>query len=650
MNFPQFAFNNVRRNGRSYFAYFVSSAFMVMIFFTYAVFIYHPEITQTPMGKMTRTGMQFAEYVIFIFSFLFVFYSISVFLKARNRELGILTMLGATNGQVNRLIIAENMLIGTASIVVGIFSGLVLSKLFLLLSTKIVGIEDLQFYWPLFPALLTAGAFLLLFILISLCTLLFIRSHRVIELLKGSSKAKPEPKASIGISLICVALLTTGLLSLQWGALSPLVLLIAAVTGITGTYFFYTQLSVLAIRLLKRGRRMTWRKTRLIWIAEMAYKIKDNARMLFMVTVVTSVACMSVGFVLSLDVQNTRVFSSNPFAFKYYSYNEQYNDRDLQEIDNELRAAGVAFTKLQTESLAGQIEGIESFYPETLSRSSYEQMAALLNLPKPDALGSGTDTALLVNPSEPIRGSLSEGTRFTFKQTGTSLKVAGILQTDKLPYANGLNTLLIVSDDTFRAMKGALASKQDNRRMTTKIMYVVPEWPADRTLTKDDPELRIGAKLAQWNRDSEKQKQTENYLSSRAQDYLNLKQATSLFSFIGVFIAAIFSISSASFLYFKLHTDLNQDSTMYHMLSKTGMSIREMKHAATVQIALLFFIPTIVSTIQTVVVLRPILQGMGLTPEYAPVLTASAFFAAAQIVYFLLVRSRYILHLKKVMV
>lgn len=648
MNFPQFAFNNVRRNGRSYFAYFVSSAFMVMIFFTYAVFIYHPEITQTPMGKMTRTGMQFAEYVIFIFSFLFVFYSISVFLKARNRELGILTMLGATNGQVNLLIIAENMLIGTASIVVGIFSGLVLSKLFLLLSTKIVGIEDLHFYWPLFPALLTAGAFLLLFILISLCTLLFIRSHRVIELLKGSSKAKPEPKASIGISLIGVALLTTGLLSLQWGTLSPLILLIAAVTGITGTYFFYTQLSVLAIRLLKRSRRMTWRKTRLIWIAEMAYKIKDNARMLFMVTVVTSVACMSVGFVLSLDVQNSKVFSSNPFAFKYYSYNEKYNDRDLQAVDRELNAAGVAFTKLQTESFSGQVEGIESFYPETLSRSSYEQMAALLNLPKPAALGA--DTALLVNPSDPIRSSLTEGTRFTFKQTGTSLDVAGVIQTDKLPSANGLNTLLIVADDTFQAMKETLASKQDHRRISTKIMYVVPEWPADRALTKDDPELRIGAKLAQWNRDSEKQKQTENYLSSRAQDYLNLQQATSLFSFIGVFIAAIFSISSASFLYFKLHTDLNQDSTMYHMLSKTGMSIREMKHAATVQIALLFFIPTIVSTIQTVVVLRPILQGMGLTPEYAPVLSASAFFAAAQIVYFLLVRSRYILHLKKVMV
>ncbi|OXM82947.1 FtsX-like permease family protein [Paenibacillus rigui] len=646
MNFPQFAFNNVRRNSRAYFAYFVSSAFMVMIFFTYAVFIYHPDITQTPMGNMTRTGMQFAEYIIFIFSFLFVFYSISVFLKARNKELGILTMLGATNGQLNRLIFVENMFIGSASIVVGVLSGLILSKMFLLLSTKAVGIEGMRFYWPLYPALLTAGVFLLLFLIISLFTLLFIRSHRVIELLKGSSSAKPEPKASIGISLLCVALLATGLLSLQRGGLSPLVLLVAAVTGIAGTYFFYTQLSVLTIRLLKRSRRLLWRKTRLIWISEMAYKIKDNARMLFMVTVVTSIACMSVGFVLSIDAQNKKVFSRSPFAFKYYNYNEQFAERDLQEIDRQLLAIGVPYSKFTTQSFFSPVEGMPGFSPETMSRSTYEQIAASISLPQSEKLA--VDAAFLVNPVEAYRDRLTKGATVTLKQTGTVLNVTGVLQTDKLPSSNGSNTLLVVADDTFQSM--AAKQQENNRKVSSKVLYLVPAWPADRALQPDDPELLLSKKLNEWNQESKNLKQTDNYLSSRAQDYLMIKQATSLFSFIGVFIAAIFSIASASFLYFKLHTDLNQDSTMYHMLSKTGMSIREMKHAATVQIAMLFFIPTIISTIQTVVVLRPILHGMGLTPEYGPVLTASAFFAAAQVVYFLLVRSRYLLHLKKVMV
>lgn len=44
MTFRQFAFNNVRRNTRAYGAYFLSSTFAVMVFFTYAMFIFHPEM------------------------------------------------------------------------------------------------------------------------------------------------------------------------------------------------------------------------------------------------------------------------------------------------------------------------------------------------------------------------------------------------------------------------------------------------------------------------------------------------------------------------------------------------------------------------------------------------------------------------------
>ncbi|KAA2287218.1 ABC transporter permease, partial [Clostridioides difficile] len=93
MSFPQFAFNNIRRNGRAYIAFFLSSVFMVMIFFAYAVFIYHPYVKELPMGDTTATGMQVASIIVYVFAFLFVMYSISAFLKSRNKEFGILTIL-----------------------------------------------------------------------------------------------------------------------------------------------------------------------------------------------------------------------------------------------------------------------------------------------------------------------------------------------------------------------------------------------------------------------------------------------------------------------------------------------------------------------------------------------------------------------------
>ena len=116
MSFRQFAFNNVRRNLRAYLAYLLSSAFMVMLFFTYAVFILHPVIRETDTGPRTAAGLTAASVIVYIFAFFFVLYSISAFLKSRNQEFGILTILGTSPGQLNRLIFTENMIVGIVAI------------------------------------------------------------------------------------------------------------------------------------------------------------------------------------------------------------------------------------------------------------------------------------------------------------------------------------------------------------------------------------------------------------------------------------------------------------------------------------------------------------------------------------------------------
>ncbi|WP_429782110.1 hypothetical protein, partial [Bacillus tropicus] len=43
MTFRQFAFNNIFRNKRTYAGHFLSSAFSIMIFFTYALLLFHPD-------------------------------------------------------------------------------------------------------------------------------------------------------------------------------------------------------------------------------------------------------------------------------------------------------------------------------------------------------------------------------------------------------------------------------------------------------------------------------------------------------------------------------------------------------------------------------------------------------------------------------
>ncbi len=94
MTFWQFAFKNVTRNARAYFAYFVSSAFSIAIFFSFAVYLFHPKLHMTDVNYSLNILMTISEVVIVFFSFFFLLYSIGTFLKVRKKQFGILTVLG----------------------------------------------------------------------------------------------------------------------------------------------------------------------------------------------------------------------------------------------------------------------------------------------------------------------------------------------------------------------------------------------------------------------------------------------------------------------------------------------------------------------------------------------------------------------------
>ncbi len=115
MTFWQFAFKNVTRNARAYFAYFVSSAFSIAIFFSFAVYLFHPKLHMTDVNFSLNILMTISEVVIVFFHFSFTVFNRDVF-KSTKKQFGILTVLGISQKQLKRLIFIENMLIGALSI------------------------------------------------------------------------------------------------------------------------------------------------------------------------------------------------------------------------------------------------------------------------------------------------------------------------------------------------------------------------------------------------------------------------------------------------------------------------------------------------------------------------------------------------------
>src|SRR5690606_4873564 len=137
----------------------------------------------------------------------------------------------------------------------------------------------------------------------------------------------------------------------------------------------------------------------------------------------------------------------------------------------------------------------------------------------------------------------------------------------------GSQHVAVVSDADFRRVMRKLPPIQTEQYYG----YLVPEWSNRAVPATDSPEVRLGTKLDKMNKDRLREGKADGVVVSRAGNFVNLKQATRIMIFVGLFIAAIFSVFTASFLYFKLFNDLQQDQRHYHSLSKIGLSEKEMK-------------------------------------------------------------------------
>ena len=70
---------------------------------------------------------------------------------------------------------------------------------------------------------------------------------------------------------------------------------------------------------------------------------------------------------------------------------------------------------------------------------------------------------------------------------------------------------------------------------------------------------------------------------------LEAKQTNGLLLMASVLVGIVFFTFAASFIYFRLYTDLDRDQQQYKMISKMGLSKRELKKVVTRQLLLMFF-------------------------------------------------------------
>ncbi|HDR6311041.1 TPA: ABC transporter permease [Bacillus cereus] len=646
MTFWQFAFKNVTRNSRAYFAYFISSAFSIAVFFSFAVYLFHPKLQNFSMISEVSGLMIFSEVVIVLFSFFFLLYSIGSFLKVRKKQFGVLTVLGISRKQLHRLVFMENMLIGILSIFFGMQFGLVFSQFFLLVTAKITHVPGIYLYLPTNAFILTTIVFLGLFIVVSTFTPILVRTKKTVHLLKANGGKQKERKPSIIISLFGATCLLGGYalaskptyfvsISPQIGMVYMFssIFVIPALVSI-GTYFFFSQISFLLIHILKKRRKFYMKRINMLWISDLASRIRSNINMLFVVAMLSTIAFTMITFLygfgkfMKLDVER-----NSPFAFSYFSYDENpFTSQHLNWLEKQLQNEKFSYDKIKVDLYDTPIKSENSTetYGGTyaIKQSDYNKLATSLQLQK--LFMNDNETYVLFGSSYvPLFSTLDPNfnrTHITLANTNDKLQIKGSIVDNALPSTFTYETL-VVPDSVVNNLPS-------NTQHVTAYNYNVENWEHTYAIADEF------VKRTDKDRASMKHEGPIVRVFESSNSLYRIKSGSASYFLIGTFLGIIFFIGAGSVLYFRMYTDLTNEQEKYVTITKIGLTESEMKRSATIQLGILFFVPYIMASIHTMFATKMLQDVINLS-LFAEITVVLVIFGTVEITFFLLIRSLY---------
>lgn len=634
MTFRRLARSNVTGNWHRYVAFFLSSAFSVMIFFIYAAFLFHPDVASGHIraADKVRQGMVLCEYIIVIFSFFFVLYSMSAFMKSRKKEFGLFRLFGMTDRQIYKLVVYENMLIAIIAIAIGIGFGTLFSKLFFMALAELLQVDSpIRFIIAPKAIWLTAAGFFALFGLITLFTLRHVGRSQIVELLKASKKPKSVPAFSRWLTLLSVVCLAAAYYMAYSAKMHTIIVVMMPILAIVtiGTYFLFTQASVAILRRLQKAPGYYYRHTNLITIAQLVFKMKDNARTLFMVAILSAIILTASGtfFVLYQDTTNK--------SLEHYPQTIGITEQGTNahrvihpdEVKRLLAENGLQLSyevKLEAVPAPITLQQMGSRQAEALfiPEEAYNNLAKLMDRKTVDV-----EPGHFVYMYPYKEGSLEffkPGSRLETSVAGKPLS----LQSDGQINGGTINShvyyrgLLVVDDND----------------------YV--QWSKD--VPHDEKVAYYGFELRDWKQSLAATKAIESAVAkdqmprfqARIEPYLDYKQFNSLTLFIGLLISVLFFVASGSMLYFKMFTEIQDDQAQFRALSRIGVAESEIRKITGTQIGIIFFVPVAVGIVHAAFAYKSLGNLLG-TPVWHYGLIVMGIYAAMQFVYFGLATKAY---------
>lgn len=596
MTFKDIAIKNFKGNIRKYITYYLCNSFIVATFFMYSILIFNEKLwTTSQIEKGVLQGLMIPTVSLGVFSLFFISYAHSTFIKCRKKEFGVFMHLGMTNVDIRKIIIYENILVALGSILLGLLVGLVFSRLFFIITIKLLGVKGISYIIGfnnfIFPIIIFSGIYLAnLF-----TTVIATQRFEVIKLLKADRKIQNNRFSNPILALIGFVTVIVSFIILYSEFNKPgtgRILLETTIIILIGVYLFISQLGSFLIKYFKRHRNIYFK--RLLFITSLNSKFKQTKKIIFIISILVTIVIFYTGFMLSLCV------TAEKSAVNTNTYDIFYAEIKDKNVLSKGKIEEIAIRNNEEIKMHKTLEFV--YYYGTSEQPGNEIIMTDKEINK---LGK---TNLKVSKGNYLFLRQSDEVSEVEKKKYKSFNLNLVFNSGTFELYNQMNVFKAIfknSNYSYNAINvvnesdyNFIVGQKKNYELGRFQLYNFNNWKDTKPIVyelKDNLDLINNTTKELYSPFGTYEDMLE--VASKAGSYNYNMQGAKLLLFTSGFLGLFFFIAAAIVLFLKLLSDIDSDKRRFNSMYKIGITEDEVKKQIASELKPLFFIGPIIGII-----------------------------------------------------
>ncbi|EEL48840.1 ABC transporter, permease protein [Bacillus cereus Rock3-44] len=516
---------------------------------------------------------QAGSFLLAIITFFYILYANSFLLSLRQKEFGMYMMLGAKKHKITLLMFMETIIIGVASLVIGIAVGVGLSQgigQLLMKQLEFAGSGYKSFYVP--SMTVTCIFFFVLFVLSAIMNSIKLSRISVLQLVHADAQTERvavKGKMTVVVAFLAIILLGIGYASMvNMDKLREMGIVIALITTTAGTYMLFGAALPFIIKKLKSNKKRSEKGLNAFTFAQLNFRINSLTKVLATVAMLVALGAGAISGGMAFK-NNVMLMVDGFSVYDVAIHNPTAEEKKILD--------GITF-KEKNEYRYKTDDKFVYYLKEDLEK----------NRPLVMDIKEGQDIKGIkdVMKYKPVSEELPVGAVSNTNNNPDAKEIPeawfGVFRTIEPFYVHPDHTIKIVDKMMYDSLQGkegvSLLGKVDN------FLTYKQEWK----------------KLDELQLDKYKNVKEEGLQSKHAL-YTGFYTVASGTVFMGFFLGIAFLAMMASCLMFKILSGASKDITRYQMLRKIGVRRELLTKSIYKELFLVFLFPAIVGIVHVLV-------------------------------------------------